>query len=63
MMARFLPFVFVPVELHLKTCLSIGGSRQGSHWNFEFPVAKGADPDCRGAAQPFHNPNTALDHG
>jgi len=47
--ARFLPLASVPVELILETCLSIDGSRQGAHRNFEFPAAKGADPDYRSA--------------
>jgi hypothetical protein len=41
---------FVPVKLLLKARLSIGSSRQGGHWNFEFPATKGADPDRWSAA-------------
>ena len=41
-----------------KTYLSIG-ALVGT---VEFPAAKDAAPDCRDAAQPFHNPNSALDH-
>jgi hypothetical protein len=61
--AWHLPVAFVPTKLLLKARLSIGGSRQGAHWSFEFSAAKGANPDCGGAAQPFHNPDTALAHG
>jgi hypothetical protein len=53
----------VPVELLLRARLRIGSSPEGTHGNFEFPAAKGADSDCRSGAQPFGNPKAALEHG
>jgi hypothetical protein len=50
------------VEPLLKARLRIGSPSEGTHGNFEFPAAKGADCDCRSRAQPFGASKTALDH-
>ena len=53
----------MPVELLLKALLRISSPPKGTHRNFKFPAAKGADSDCRSGAQPFDDPRAALDHG
>src|SRR5208282_1652450 len=61
-LAGIFAHAFVPVELLLKARLRIGSPPEGTHRNFEFSAAKCADSDCRSGAQPFEDPEAALDH-
>jgi hypothetical protein len=55
-----LSLALVAVELFLEVRLSIGSSRECAHGCLEFAVAKGADRDRRGHAEPLDDPEIPL---